>query len=154
MQPGQAIKDHHFYSPLVKQTECEDTKCIFQDDYNEWCFYYSSAIMEAEWDIEQSTEDTDLDEDEKGNWSFKIVPKLTTAWYFDSSFNIDRLYENGISFYIDEFEIYFEYGMLFDKGGQVCLELGWYLGSIVWTIDLVHRFWNCNKTLINDLSDF
>ena len=67
-------------------------------------------------------------------WQIEFSPYIQPAFYFQSNFNIQRLYTNQLIISMPSFTLDMYYSFLFSKKGQVCVAAGWDLGQILWSV--------------------
>mmetsp|Transcript_7411 Transcript_7411/g.12522 ORF Transcript_7411/g.12522 Transcript_7411/m.12522 type:complete len:276 (-) Transcript_7411:45-872(-) len=132
-------------SPLVQAT-ASDQMCLFQDDFNEWCWYLYSPVLQVGYEFTQAYAD--------GTWQMALKPYFTPEFKYTSVLNLQRILKQELTIELPSFTADVFYSFLFSTTGQVCVGIGWDLGEITYKIESGFQLKNCYKTLIYDLCDF
>ena len=67
--------------------------------------------------------------------------------------NIERLFSHNWGFELAEFTANVVYSGLFSSLGQVCIGIGWNLGTINYKIDTSFTVKECSKNIFYDITD-
>jgi len=61
---------------------------------------------------------------------------------------------NEITFNLEQFKANLFISYIFNEEFDICPGIGWETEEILFKLVFAMKFWNCDKTVINDLADF
>lgn len=61
---------------------------------------------------------------------------------------------NVLTFDLDQFKVHSYVSLIFNENFEVCPGLGWETQRVLFRLLYTMKFWNCSKTLIDDLADY
>lgn len=64
------------------------------------------------------------------------------------------MWVNEMTFDLDQFTSNMFVSIIWNEDFQLCSGLGWETEQLLFRILFTMKFWNCSKTLVNDLADF
>ena len=71
-----------------------------------------------------------------------------------STFFIENLIVNELTFDVDQFKTNLFLSMIVNEEFKICTGLGWETDRVLFKVLYTMKFWNCSKTLVDDLADF
>ena len=129
--------------------------CIFKnyDDY--WCFAATPPMVKAGWEWEQEyTETPSTDTPVVEYYQVQLKPYVQVQANIVSNLRLLNLWINNVTFDLDQFTYNLFLSLIVNENFQLCPGMGveneTILLKVLWTM----KFWNCSKTLVDDLADF
>ena len=71
-----------------------------------------------------------------------------------SSFTINNLWANTVTFDLDQFKSNLFISLIFTNDYKLCTGIGYDIEKILFRVLFTMNFWNCKKTLVDDLTDY
>lgn len=71
-----------------------------------------------------------------------------------SKLHLQNIWDNQITFDLDSFRIHSYFSLIWNEKYEVCPGLGWETERVLFKMLYSMKFWNCTKTLIDDLKDW
>jgi hypothetical protein len=140
----------------LEQTLVKDcnTKCIWQDETNSWCFDSASPNLQIGWTYDQVFDNVDVDEDAGTTLNYFQVTLLPyVQWYgsVHSIFDIERLYYNDLSAELAKSKYELALYLTFNGDGDICPGMGWNHDALKLAISMESHFKECSKIFVNNI---
>lgn len=71
-----------------------------------------------------------------------------------SSFTIANVWASDVTVDLDQFKANLFISTIFTNSRNLCLGIGYDIEKILFRVYFAMKFWNCKKTLIDDLTDY
>ena len=79
---------------------------------------------------------------------------MTIAVNIISKLRLQNIWDNQITFDLDSFRVHAYFSLIWNENYEVCPGLGWEIERVLFKMLYAMKFWNCEKTLIDDLKDY
>ena len=143
-------KTHH----SVELSVNEDL-CLFQNYDDSWCIAATPPMVKAGWEWAQAYTTTTASETPVLKYyQLELLPYLQIQANIINTLFIQNLWVTELTFDLDQFKTNWFISMIFNEDFAVCPGFGWEANQVLLRILWTMKFWNCSKTLINDLADF
>lgn len=71
-----------------------------------------------------------------------------------SNFFLQNIWVNVLTFDLDQFKVHTYLSIIVNENFEICPGLGWETQRVLFKLLYTMKFWNCSKTLLDDLADF
>ena len=87
-------------------------------------------------------------------YQVELQPFVQAQANLISTLFLQNLWVNVVTFDLSQFKVNYYLSMILNEDFKLCPALGWETEAIGYQLLWTTKFWNCSKTLINDLADF
>lgn len=84
----------------------------------------------------------------------QLQPYLQMQANLISTLFVQNVWVNELTFDVDQFKMNVFISLIFNEEFDLCPGIGWDSEVILFKLVYAMKFWNCQKTLVNDLADF
>ena len=127
--------------------------CFFQNSDDSWCIAATPPMVKAGWEFEQEYTSTTGD-NVLTYYQVQLKPYLQVQANLISTLFIQNVWVNEITFNLEQFKANLFISYIFNEEFDICPGIGWETEEILFKLVFAMKFWNCDKTVINDLADF
>ena len=138
----------------VQLSSSEDL-CVFENFDDSWCIAATPPMVKAGWEWAQAYTSTSSSETPVLKYyQVELQPYLQIQANLISTLFIQNVWVNELTFDLDQFKTNLYISMILNEEFDVCPGLGWESEVVLFKLVYAMKFWNCSKTLVNDLADF
>ena len=111
-------------------------------------------MAKAGWEVTQQYTTSDSSNTPTVDYyEWQLKPYVQAQGNFVSTLFIQNLWVNVITFDIEQFKLNVFVSWILTDDFAICPGLGWETEEILMKLEWTMKFWNCNKTLLNNLAD-
>jgi len=133
----------------------DDDLCIFKNFDDSWCISATPPMVQAGWEWAQTYTTTPVTETPIVDYyQLEFQPFVAVQAQIISSLLLQNIWVNNVTFDLDQFKANLFISLIFNSNLEVCPGIGWEAERLLFRVLYTMKFWNCSKTLIDDLADY
>jgi len=129
--------------------------CLFKNFDDSWCIAATPPMIKGGWEWKQTFTTTPSTESPVLKYyDLELVPFVQVQANMISTLFLQNIWVNVFTFDLDQFKTNIFLSLIVNEDFGICPGMGYETERIIVRLLWTMKFWNCSKTLINDLADF
>lgn len=142
---------------LTRQTVglgADEPLCFFENANDRWCLVGTPPIAKVGWEWEQTYTTETQNGTEIEYYQVQFIPYVEAQANIMSDLTLQALYINQLTMDIEKFKLNYFMSLIFTNDYYICFGAGQQAQEIKILVEMAQKFWNCSKTIVDDLADF